>query len=107
MKSYPEFATQDIPTLIWKTTRVSMSESGYKIRNKEGIHFVTFAVVDWVDVFTRKEYKDILIESLKHCQRERGLLIYSWCIMSNHVHLVVSAKQNDTSDVSTLVLASR
>ncbi len=33
-----------------------MSEGGYKIRNKEGIHFVTFAVVGWIDVFTRKEY---------------------------------------------------
>jgi REP element-mobilizing transposase RayT len=76
-----------------------MSNGGYKIRNKEGIHFVTFAVVQWIDVFTRKEYKDILVESLKHCQQERGLVLYSWCIMSNHVHLVVSAEKNDTSDI--------
>jgi REP element-mobilizing transposase RayT len=76
-----------------------MSDGGHKIRNKEDIHFVTFAVVEWVDVFTRKEYKDIVIESLKHCQKERGLQIHSWCIMSNHLHLVVSAKQGDTSDI--------
>jgi putative transposase len=76
-----------------------MSLGGYKIRNKKGIHFITFAVVEWIDVFTRKEYKDILIESLKHCQKERGLQIYSWCVMSNHVHLVISTKQNDTSEI--------
>lgn len=76
-----------------------MSEGGYKIRDKEGIHFVTFAVVEWVDVFTRKEYKEILVESLRYCQRARGLVIYCWCIISNHVHLVVSAKQSDTSDI--------
>lgn len=76
-----------------------MSERGYKIRNKEGIHFITFAVVEWVDVFTRKEYRDVLVESLRYCQKERGLQIYSWCIMSNHVHLVVSAKNNDTSEI--------
>lgn len=76
-----------------------MAEGGYKIRNKEGIHFVTFSVVEWVDVFTRKDYAEILIESLRYCQSNRGLVIYSWCIMSNHVHLVVSAKQNDTSDI--------
>jgi putative transposase len=76
-----------------------MSEGGYKIRNKEGIHFITFAIVAWVDVFTRKDYRDILINSLKHCQTERGLIIYSWCIMSNHVHLVVSARQHDTSEI--------
>ena len=26
-----------------------MSEGGYKIRDKEGIHFVSFAVVEWID----------------------------------------------------------
>ncbi len=30
-----------------------MGQGGYKIRDKEGIHFVTFAVTEWVDVFTR------------------------------------------------------
>ncbi len=33
-----------------------MSTGGYKIINKEAIHFITFAVAEWVDVFTRKEY---------------------------------------------------
>jgi len=36
----------------------------YKFANPEGIYFITFATVGWVDVFTRKEYKDILIDSL-------------------------------------------
>ena len=76
-----------------------MYHSGYKIRNVEGIHFVTFALVEWVDVFTRKEYRDILTESIKHCQKEKGLILYSWCLMSNHIHLVVRATNNDTSDI--------
>ncbi len=38
-----------------------MSDGGYKIRNKEGVHFVTFAVVDWVDVFTRQMYCEIVV----------------------------------------------
>jgi REP element-mobilizing transposase RayT len=76
-----------------------MSDGGYKIRNKEGIHFITFAVVEWVDVFTRKEYRDIVLDSVRYCQKEKGLILYAWCIMSNHVHLVVSAENNDTSDI--------
>ena len=76
-----------------------MSDGGYKIRNKEGIHFITFAVVEWVDVFTRKEYRDIVLDSVRYCQKEKGLILYAWCIMSNHVHLVVSADNNDTSDI--------
>jgi len=44
-----------------------MSDGGYKIRNQQGLHFITFAVVEWVDVFTRQQYRDILIESLEYC----------------------------------------
>ena len=60
-----------------------MSEGGYKIRNQEAIYFITFAVAEWVDVFTRKDYRDIVLESIRHCQNERGLLLHAWCIMSN------------------------
>ena len=76
-----------------------MSTGGYKIINKDAIHFITFAVVEWVDVFTRKEYKDLLVESLKYCQKEKGLVIYAWCIMSNHIHLAVASRNADLSDI--------
>jgi hypothetical protein len=62
-----------------------MNQGGYKIRNKAEIHFLSFAVVvpivpmaigiGRVDVFTRKEYRDILIDSLKFCQESKGLLL--------------------------------
>ena len=76
-----------------------MSAGGYKIRDKEGIHFVTFAVVEWVDVFTRKEYKEILLDNIRYCQKEKWLILHSWCLMSNHVHLVISAKEHNPSDI--------
>ncbi|MBC7949388.1 MAG: transposase [Chitinophagaceae bacterium] len=76
-----------------------MSAGGYKIRNKGGIHFITFAVVEWVDVFTRPEYKDILMDSIRHWQAERGLLLNAWCLMTNHVHMILSAINNDSSEI--------
>jgi len=60
----------------------------YKFHNPEGLYFVSFAVVNWLDVFTRNEYKNILIDSLQFCQREKGMEIVAWCIMTNHVHLI-------------------
>lgn len=62
----------------------------YKFRNPEGCYFVTFAVVGWVDVFTRTVYKDILIESWKYCQKQKGLLVHAYVIMTNHVHMIIS-----------------
>ena len=52
------------------------------------MYFISFAVVGWLDVFTRNEYKDLFIDSLKYCQQNKGLEIHAWCIMSSHVHLV-------------------
>ncbi len=76
-----------------------MSEGGYKIRNQAAIHFITFAVVEWVDVFTRQQYRDIVLDSIKYCQAEKGLLLHCCCVMSNHLHLIASAKNKDLSDV--------
>ena len=41
--------------------------------NPEGVYFVSFVVVEWLDVFTRNEYKDIIIDSLHYCQKEKGI----------------------------------
>jgi len=64
----------------------------YKFDNPEGVYFISFATVGWIDVFTRPIYKDILIESLSYCQKEKGLELFAWCIMTNHVHLIARAK---------------
>lgn len=40
--------------------KMKMLEDGYKIRNQAAIHFITFAVLEWIDVFTRKMYRDIV-----------------------------------------------
>jgi REP element-mobilizing transposase RayT len=64
----------------------------YKFHNPDGAYFVSFAVHDWIDLFTRNEYKNILVENLSYCQKNKGLEIFSWCIMTNHVHLAIRSK---------------
>lgn len=68
--------------------------AGFKIYNHQQAHFITFAVVEWIDVFTRPDYKNCVVESLKYCQKEKGLNIHGWCIMTNHIHLMISAKKD-------------
>lgn len=60
----------------------------YKFHDPEGLYFVSFAVVGWLDVFTRYEYKDLVLESLVYCQNSKGMEVHAWCIMTNHVHLI-------------------
>ena len=71
----------------------------YKFHNPEGVYFVSFAVVEWIDVFTRNEYKDILLDSLRYCHQEKGMEIYAWCIMSNHVHLIFSNMKDEKPEL--------
>jgi putative transposase len=74
--------------------------SKYKIHNHQDAYFITFAVVEWVDALSRPYYKDILIESLKYCQTSKGLVIYAYVIMNNHVHLIASAADgHNLSDI--------
>ena len=59
-----------------------------QLQNPDGVYFISFAVVEWLDVFIRNEYKNIVIDSLHYCQREKGMEVFAWCIMTNHVHLI-------------------
>ena len=63
-----------------------------KMNDPQGLYFLTCTVVDWVDVFTRPQYKQIIIDSLTFCQQNKGLYIHAYVIMTNHIHLIVSRK---------------
>ncbi len=73
--------------------------TGYKILEQGELHYLTLQIVGWVDLFTRQIYKDIIIENLKYCQENKGLVIYGYVIMSNHIHLLVHAENNNLSNV--------
>ncbi len=66
----------------------------YKTGDDELPHFITFSIVEWIDVFTRSLYKEILVGSLKYCIDQKGLRLNAWIIMPNHVHLIMSAKRD-------------
>ena len=67
--------------------------NGHKITNQNALHFITPTIVGWIDIFTRKVYKDIIVDSLKFCIENKGLSVHAWVIMSNHLHLMISAKE--------------
>ena len=65
----------------------------YQIRG-DFPYFLTLTVVDWVDVFTRNEYRQIVIDSIKYCQQHKGLTIFAWCLMTNHIHMIAKAGED-------------
>lgn len=73
----------------------------YPIRDQQGLYFLTFTVVEWLDVFTRPLYKDIVIDSLRYCQQHKGLELFAYCLMTNHLHLI--ARATDGHELSDIV----
>ena len=68
--------------------------TGYQIYHQHSLYYLTFQVVQWVDIFTRPVYKDIAINSFKYCREAKGLELYAYIIMTNHIHLIARAKEN-------------
>ncbi len=64
----------------------------YRILDQKGLNYLTCTIVGWVDIFTRATYRDIIIESLSYCQRAKGLRIFAYVLMSNHLHMIVKAE---------------
>ncbi len=67
----------------------------YKFHNKEGIYFVSFATVYWIDVFVREEYFAVFVESLEYCRKEKGMEVFAWSVLPSHAHLIFRDKNKD------------
>ncbi|PZX47101.1 REP-associated tyrosine transposase [Algoriphagus chordae] len=65
----------------------------FQVSDQHAVYFLTLTIVDWIDVFTRKEYKIEVVESLNFCVERKGLEIFAWCLMSNHLHLLCRSKE--------------
>ena len=74
-------------------------KEGYIIRDQSKAHYITATVVDWIDIFTRKNYRDCIIESLKYNIKNKKLTVYAYVIMSNHIHLIIQAENSNLSNI--------
>ena len=67
---------------------------------EEGLYFVTTVLRDFTPLFEKRDVVAIALDSLDFMRRKRGLKIYAYVIMPDHIHLVVST---DATDISTIV----
>jgi len=75
-----------------------MSEK-YKIFDETKAYFITFTLVEWVKLFDNNNFTIIVIDSIKFCQKEKGLELFGYCIMPSHVHLIVRSTKIKLSNI--------
>lgn len=71
----------------------------YKFHDQTKAYFISFATVYWLDVFIRPAYKDIMVDSMNYCVKDKGLIIYAWVIMSSHVQMIIGTKKEKIQDI--------
>ncbi|NUM31102.1 MAG: transposase, partial [Bacteroidetes bacterium] len=77
-----------------------MSGDRYTILNQHDIYFLTLTVVDCIDLFTRKDYSMVIVDSLNYCIKAKNLEVFSYIIMSSHIHLICKVNEpNNLSEV--------
>jgi putative transposase len=65
----------------------------YKFYENDELYFVTFTVIYWIEVFTNSSYRDIFYQSIDYCQKNKGLQVFGYCIMTNHIHLIIGSEK--------------
>ena len=71
----------------------------YKFHDSRDLYFVSFATVNWTDIFVREKYFKIMVDSMHFCIVNKGLGLYAWCIMPSHVHLIISSESASLPDI--------
>ena len=68
----------------------------YKIQ-PEGLYFVTLTVVGGIDVFTRHEYCDLLVDNLNYCIEHKRLRVYEYAILPSRLYMIAGVEQGKSN----------
>jgi REP element-mobilizing transposase RayT len=68
---------------------------------KDKTYFMSMTVVEWIDLFTRLTQKQLIVDSLKDSQENKGLNIFGWCPMPSHLHLIANTQTHTNTGAIT------
>ena len=74
---------------------------GYQIKNQNALHFVTLTIVGWIDIFAYPEFKTLIVDNLRYCQQKKGLNVFAYVIMTNHIHII--CQTDERSGLSNII----
>jgi len=68
-----------------------MGRSRYKILHKDAPHFLTFTILNWIPLFTRRGTVQIILDALVWRQQNKNMKVYAYVILENHMHCILQA----------------
>ena len=70
-----------------------MSRTRYRFGQDGYPHFITNTVVAWLPVFSQPRFAEVVLNSWRFLQQERGIKILAFVIMENHLHWIATRNQ--------------
>ncbi len=70
-----------------------MTRSRYRIFENEYPYFLTGTIVAWLPLFAYPSFAEIILNSWRFLQQERGVRIYAYVILENHLHWIASGEE--------------
>jgi len=75
----------DAPTYLWKRRRLP----GFDYANPDHAYFLTVCARPGTAPFTDPALARILLESMDWLREHRGVRVYAYCLMPDHIHLLL------------------
>jgi len=64
-------------------------------KSSTGIYHVMLRGVNHQIIFEDDEDYQKFLRTLKHTKEKSGYIIYAYCLMSNHIHLLIKEAEED------------
>ena len=69
-----------------------MGRTRFRFGNGEMPHFLTATTVEWLPAFIEPNAANIIVQALRFAREQRGMRLFAYVIMENHLHLVAQAE---------------
>jgi putative transposase len=74
-----------------------------ELKSKSGIYHIMMRSISVEDAFKEDEDKEQFIWTLKHYKKEYGYELYAYCIMNNHVHVLLKEGKDSISQIADTI----
>ena len=62
--------------------------------------FLTATIREWKRLLKPDKYKDVVLSGLKHLVSQNKIILFAYCIMDNHIHIIWQIKgENKPSEI--------
>ncbi|WP_373665316.1 hypothetical protein SPSIL_038170 [Sporomusa silvacetica DSM 10669] len=75
-------------------------------KSESGIYHLMLRGINKQNIFEDEEDKKRFLETLEYYRRKSGYLLYGYCLMDNHIHLLIKEKNESISELIKRISSS-